>query len=152
MLEQIGDQRRGGDRRVKHLSFRFPDRRLGFARRQIGGHPARTAYNRMLAAYRSYPRFLARVLVTVALLNIVDLALTLRAVALGALELNPIMAALIGTDVLLAVVFKVTIGLGVVAAMWALRRYRRVLEASLVLLGGYTVLVSYSLTMLLVSG
>ena len=151
MLEQIVDQRRGSDRRVKHLSLRFPDRRLGFVRRQIGAHPARAAHNRMLASYRSEPRYLALVLVAVALLNIADLALTLQAIEHGALELNPIMAELIGSDVLLAAVFKVTIGLGVVAAMWGLRRYRRVLEASLVLLFGFVLLVAYSLTMLLTS-
>ena len=151
-MEQTVDQRRGRDRRVNRFSFRFPDRRLGFVRRQIGGRPARTAYNRMLAAYRSEPRILALVLVIVALLNIADLALTLQAIEVGAVELNPIMAALFGADMLLASVFKVIIGLGVVTAMWALRRYRRVLEASLLLLGGFTVLVVYSLTMLISFG
>ena len=91
-------------------------------------------------------------LVTVAMLNVVDLALTLRAIEFGAVELNPIMAALLGTDPVVAAVFKVTIGLGVVAVMWVMRGYRRVLEASLVLLGGFTLLTACSLTMLLVSG
>jgi hypothetical protein len=152
VLEQIADQRRGIDRRVKPVSFRFPDRRLGFVRRQTPGTPARTAYHRTLAAYRSQPRALAAVLVTVALLNVADLALTLRALQLGAVELNPIMAALLGTDPLLASVFKLAVGFGVVAAMWAMRRYRRVLEASLLLLGGFTLLVGYSVTMVVIAG
>ena len=152
MLEQIIDQRRGTDRRVKPVSFRLPDRRLGFVRRQVQVSPARAAYNRMLASYRSQPRALAAVLVTVAVLNVADLALTLRALQLGAVELNPVMAALIGTDPLLASVFKLAIGFGVVGVMWALRRYRRVLEGSLLLLGGFTLLVGYSLTMLVISG
>lgn len=152
MLEQIVDQRRGGDRRVKHLSFRFPDRRLGFTRRRDRERPARAAYIRMLSAYRSRPGALAAVLAAVVLLNIADLVLTLRALELGAVELNPIMATLIGADPLLASVFKVAIVLGVAAAMWMMRRYRRVLEASLVLLGGFTVLIGYSLLMLMRSG
>ena len=151
MLEQIADQRRSNDRRVKHLSFRFPDRRLGFPRRQSGERAIGTAYARMLSAYRSRPLVLAAVLGVVAMLNVADLVLTLRALDLGAVEVNPIMAALIGADPALAAVFKVTIGFGVVAAMWAMRSYRRVLEASLVLLGGFTVLVAYSLAMLLSS-
>lgn len=152
MLEQIVDQRGGVDRRAKRFAFRFPDRRLGFVRRQIGGGPARTAYDRMLGAYRYRPRSLALVLIAIATLNIADLLLTLRVIELGAVELNPIMAALIESGPLLASLFKVSIGLGVVAAMWAMRRYRRVLEASLLLLGGFTVLVVYSLSMLLASG
>ncbi len=152
MPEQMVDQRRGIDRRVKHLSLRFPDRRLGFTRRQIHGSSPRIAYHRMLAAYRYRPQALAVVLVTVALLNVADLALTLRALDRGAVELNPIMAMLLGSDPLLASIFKVTIGVGVVVAMWLMRRYRRVLEASLVLLGGFTLLVVYSLTMLVISG
>ena len=152
MLEQMVDQRRGADRRVKPVSFRFPDRRLGFVRRQTQGTQVRTAYHRTLAAYRSQPRALAAVLVTVAVLNVADLALTLRALQLGAVELNPIMAALLGTDPMLASVFKLAIGFGVVGAMWAMRRYRRVLEGSLLLLGGFTLLIAYSLTMLVISG
>jgi len=150
-MEQIVDQRGGIDRRVKRFSFRFPDRRLGFVRRQIGGGQARVAYDRMLGTYRYNPQSFALVLISVTMLNIADLLLTLRVVELGAVELNPIMAALIESDPLLASLFKVMIGLVVVAAMWAMRRYRRVLEASLLLLGGFTVLIVYSLSMLLAS-
>ncbi len=152
MLEQSVDQRRGTDRREKHFSFRFPDRRLGFARRQIQGGPARAAYERVLGTFRYQPRPLALVLVTVAMLNITDMVLTLRALELGAVEVNPIMAALINADPLIASIFKVTIGIVVVAAMWAMRRYRRVLEASLLLLGGFVALNVYTLSMLLASG
>ena len=151
MLEQSVDQRRGTDRRVARLSLRIPDRRLGFVRRQISERPARAAYDRMLGTYRYKPRSLALVLATVAMLNIADLVLTLRVLELGAVEVNPIMAALIETDPLIASIFKVTIGLVVVAALWAMRRYRRVLEASLVLLGGFLALNVYSLSMLLAS-
>lgn len=145
MLEQIADQRSGIDRRVKRLSLHFPDRRRGFGRRQIHGSGARAAYNRTLATYRHSPRAIAAVLLAVAALNFVDLALTLRALELGAAELNPIMAALLDTDPLLAALFKATIVFGVVAVMWAMRRYRQVLEASLLFLGGFMLLITYSL-------
>lgn len=110
----------------------------------------RTVYNRMLAAYRHKPRFLALVLVTVALLNVADLALTLQALEAGASEVNPIMASLIDWDPLVASVFKAAIVLSVVSVIWVMRRYRQVLEASLVLLGGFIVLTLYSATMLIV--
>jgi len=94
----------------------------------------------------------AMVLVGVLLLNLADLLLTLSAIELGAVELNPIMAALIGMGPLLASLFKTTIVFGVVAVMWAMRRYRLVLEASLVLLGGFTALTVYTATMLIAAG
>ena len=149
MIEQIADQRSGIDRRVRRMSLYFPDRRRGFVRRQIHGSGARAAYNRTLANYRSSPRAIATVLLTIAILNFVDMALTLRALQLGAAELNPIMAALIDLDPLLATAFKASIVFGVVAVMWAMRRYRQVLEASLVLMGGFMVLITYSLIGLL---
>ncbi len=145
MLEQIVDQRSGVDRRVKRLSFRFPDRRRGFARRDSRGSGVLTSYDRVLTAYRSKPHAIAIVLLAVALLNIADLALTLRALELGATELNPIMAALLDLDPLIAAIFKGTIVLGVVTIMWIMRRYRQVLEASLLLVAGFTVLMLYSL-------
>lgn len=152
MLEQIVDHRFGQDRRVKTISFRIPDRRLGFPRRQHDDRSALTAYSRTLAAYRNRPRALATVLAAVAMLNIADLVLTVRALELGAAELNPIMAALLNSNLLLAATFKVTIGFGVVASMWTMRRYRLILEASVLLLGGFTLLTVYSLTSLLSSG
>ncbi len=145
MLEQIVDQRSGVDRRAKRLSFRFPDRRRGFARRENLGSGLGASYERILTAYRSKPHVIAMVLLTVAALNLADLVLTLRALELGAAELNPIMAALLDADPLVASVFKAAIVFGVVTTMWAMRRYRQVLGASLVLLAGFTVLISYSL-------
>ena len=106
----------------------------------------------MIGSYRHKPRSLALVLVAIAILNIADLALTWRALEAGAAELNPIMAALIDWDPLLATVFKATIVVAVVAVMWAMRRYRQVLEASLLLLGAFIVLTLYSASMLMIAG
>jgi len=152
MCEQAIDHRRGSDRRVKAVSFRFPDRRHGFARRQAERGRLVTAYRQMLGAYRSRPQLLAGVLTAIAILNGADLLLTIRALELGAAELNPIMATLLDSNLVLATSFKVTIGLAVVATMWMLRRYRLILEMSLALLAGFTVLTAYSLTSLLAAG
>jgi hypothetical protein len=151
VVEHIFEQRRGTERREKRVSFRFPDRRLGFARRQIARHPASAAIDRVLGTLRSKPRSLAVVLATVAALNLADLVLTLRSIELGAVEVNPVMAALIDADPFVAAMFKLTIGLAVVGAMWAMRRYRRVLEAALLLLGGLIALNVYSLAMVISS-
>ena len=151
MIEQSIDRRRVADRRTSRFALRFPDRRLGFSRRQAGSGQTPSLWSRRLAAYSDRPQALAVVLSAVVALNIADLLLTFRAIALGAVELNPIMAALIDADPLLAALFKTTIVGAVAAVMWSTRRYRRVLEASLVLLAGFTVLTAYSGGMLLLA-
>lgn len=152
MYEQAIDLRRGTDRRVKAVSFRFPDRRRGFTRREAERGRLGAAYGTMLSAYRFRPHLLAVVLVAIAALNVADLLLTVRALDLGAAELNPIMAALLEVDMALASTFKVTIGVAVVATMWLLRRYRLILEASLVILAGFTLLTAYSAVSVLLAG
>jgi len=152
VIEQSVDRRDSADRRISRFALRFPDRRLGFSRRRVAAGRARSSATRLFAAYRDTPLALAVVLATVIALNIADLLLTFRAIELGAVELNPIMAALINTDPLLAALFKTTIVVGVAAAMWATRRYRRVLEASLVLLAAFVVLTTYSGAMVLLAG
>lgn len=151
MIQQGVDRRQHVDRRISRLAFRFPDRRLGFSRRQVTVGQARSAWRRLVAAYRDAPQAPAFVLAAVVALNIADLLLTFRAIELGALELNPIMAALIDTDPLLAALFKTTTVVGVAGVMWATRRYRLVLEASLVLLAAFTVLTLYSSSMVLLA-
>ena len=145
-MEAQTERRIDGDRRVKR-SFHYPERRRGFDRRQVDAGPVRAAYHRMLAAYRRNPRVLALVLIIVATLNVADLVLTLRALDLGAVELNPVMASLFGHDKVLAAVFKIGIGLGVVGVIWLMRHYRRMLEMSLVLFGGFMALFVYSLSL-----
>ena len=152
MYQTAIEDRRGADRRVARFAFRYPDRRRGFVRRQADLGRLATAHGTVLAAYRSKPQVLAIVLAAIATLNIADLLLTIRALELGAAELNPIMAALLETNLAVASAFKVTIGVAVVAAMWLLRRYRLVLELSLVILAGFIVLTTYSATSLLLAG
>ncbi len=48
---------------------------------------------------------------------------------------------------MVAAVFKLTLVGAVALGLWTLRRYRRVLEASLLLLGGFLLLTGYHITL-----
>jgi hypothetical protein len=76
-------------------------------------------------------------------LSALDMALTVNALERGAVELNPVMAALLGGGTIPAVAFKLTLTLAVAAAMWILRGYRQVLELSLLVLAGLGLLIVY---------
>jgi hypothetical protein len=132
--------RRYADRRVSRLAVRWPDRRTGFDRR---GGPSR--WGRVVLAYARRPAVIAAVLGTVVLLNAADLWLTVRALDRGAVEVNPVMRVLLETRPVTAAVFKLAVGVGVAAVLWRLRRYRRILEVSLVLLAGFLMLTGYHL-------
>lgn len=82
------------------------------------------------------------VLVSIVSLNTLDFFLTLRALELGARELNPLMAWMLQENELLTGIFKITIGLEIGVAIWRLRRYRLVLEGSLIVL-----VIMFSLTL-----
>jgi hypothetical protein len=146
-VESTIENRRVADRRVRRASLHYPERRSGFDRRLAGPGPIRAAGARLLINYRDRPGAVAAVLGAVVLLNAVDLLLTVRALGLGATELNPVMAELLGFDPVVAAVFKLTLVGAVAMGLWTLRRYRRVLEASLLLLGGFLVLTGYHLTL-----
>ncbi len=139
------DRRTMGDRRIRRLCLHYPERRRGFERRRSSTGLLRKAQWRLLDRYRRGSRSLIVVLAAVLALSIADLLLTLRALDLGASEANPIMARLIGIDPVLAGVFKLSTAVLVVSAIWALRRYRRVLEMSLLIAGGLALLLVYHL-------
>jgi len=76
-------------------------------------------------------------------LNGADLALTLRALDLGASELNPAIGRLLEVDLALAVFIKTGLGVSVALTIWTLRRYRTVLEALLLLVAILVAVISY---------
>lgn len=127
---------RGTDRRARRAAFRYPERRTGFDRRSPGG---------VIASYRDHPGILAAVLTAVVILNLMDLLLTLRALERGATEANPIMSALFELDNTLAGSFKMLVAVGVVLVIWRMRRYRRILQVSLLALVGFSTLIVYQL-------
>lgn len=135
-------ERRASERRTSRAMFRVPDRRTGFDRRASGG---------VITWYRDHPGAIVATLVGVMVLNLSDLLLTLRALERGAREANPVMAALFNIGPAVAGTAKLLIGLGVVFIIWRMRRYRRILEVSLVALAGFAAVLAYQLT-LVVSG
>ena len=135
----VGGGQRGPERRVRAISLRYPERRTGFDRRIV------SRYQAALATFRSEPRVIAGVLALVLILNAMDLALTVQALGRGATETNPIMAWLFDQDMLMASTFKLGLGLAVALTIWRLRKYRRVLELSLVLTGVFTLVLGYHL-------
>jgi len=143
------DRRTETDRRARSASFHYPERRTGFDRRVL---PA-SARARLLGSYRRSPVLIAWCAVGILALSTADLLLTWRLIGLGAEEVNPVMARLFGGGLASAAVFKGAVTLAVSAGIWSLRRYRRVLEFSLVALALMAVLVVYEVAgLLLVSG
>ena len=139
--------RRASDRRSGRVSFVYPERRRGFERRALEKGSIKAGYRSMICAYRHNPRALLLVLAIIATANLADLVLTQRALAFGAVEVNPLMASLFDSNPVFAAIFKLEIGLGVVVLIWALRGYRAILELSLVLAGAFGLLVVYHLSL-----
>ena len=75
--------------------------------------------------------------------NYVDYLLTFRVLLAGGVELNPIMARLFEIGPTVAASVKLGIVGVAVLVLLMLRRYRRTLEASLVMLAVYTALMFY---------
>jgi hypothetical protein len=75
--------------------------------------------------------------------NYVDYLLTVRVLRAGGTELNPIMARLFEISPVAAATAKMGAVGGAVLMLMLLRRYRRTLEASLILLLGFTALMFY---------
>ena len=75
--------------------------------------------------------------------NYIDYQLTVRVIAQGGVELNPLMARLFALSPVTAATAKLGAVGGSVLILLSLRRYRRTLEASLLLLVGYTALMFY---------
>lgn len=143
--ESTVERRRGVERRVRRMSVHLPERRSGFDRRLPERGRLRVAYFGLLHGYRRRPRLVAAVIVGFVALGAADFALTLGALRSGAEEVNPVMAALFDAGVPVAGAFKLGLTLVVAALMWSARRYRRVLEASFLLLALMAALLVYHL-------
>ncbi len=133
----MGD-RRTLERRTRRAAFRLPERRTGFDRRVGGG---------VVVWYRDHPGAIAIALAGVLVLNVADLLLTLRALDRGAREANPVMALLFEIGPAAAGTTKLVLALGVVLVIWHMRRYRRILQVSLVALGGFGLVLAYQLSL-----
>lgn len=138
-----GRVQRGPDRRTRSASLYYPERRFGFERRRPPEGTWRAGYHRLLEHYRQDHDTIAVALLVFVVLNIADLLLTIRALSLGAVEVNPVMAWLFAADPALAALFKLTVGFGIALAVWAARSYRRILETSIVLVAIMTLVLVY---------
>lgn len=133
-------ERRGGpDRRVRRVSIRYPERRTGFDRRDPGATP----WSRLLLWYRDRPAAVAGAAALIVVLGIADVLLTWRLMDLGAREANPVMARLLDGGLGGAVWLKAAVVVPVAAGVWTLRRYRRVLGFSVVVLVVSVALVAF---------
>jgi hypothetical protein len=136
-------RRRGTDRRVKRSRFHFPERRTGFDRRLVERPGWKGMWDASIHKYRDNRTTFLLVLATIVVFNYVDYLLTVRVLQAGGAELNPIMARLFEISPVVAALAKLgTVGAAVMVLM-LLRRYRRTLEASLILLLAFTALMFY---------
>lgn len=136
---------RGPDRR-RQRRFIFLDRRSGFDRRRREGRsPVSSAVEARLLSLRDQPRLLAETLVLVNLLSMLDLLLTLWVLRLGAIELNPIMDWLFEIGPAHAAVAKIGVMALATFGLWSLRRYRKALTTTVLLLAGYGALVTFEI-------
>lgn len=135
--------RRGPDRRTRNISLYYPERRRGFERRRPTEGTWRASYHHLLERYRNDSDLIAAALLVFVVLNIADLLLTMQALSLGAVEVNPVMAWLFAIDPVTAALFKLVVGVGIALAVWTARRYRRILEMSFVLVAVMTLVLVY---------
>lgn len=136
-------RRRGVDRRVRRSRFHFPERRSGFDRRLVERPGWPGMWDASMRKYRDNQQTFLLVLATIIVFNYVDYLLTYRVLRAGGAELNPVMARLFEISPVVAAVAKMgTVGAAVLVLM-LLRRYRRTLEASLILLVAFTALMFY---------
>ena len=136
-------RRRGIERRVQQSRLRFPERRSGFDRRLVERPGLRGMWDASMYKYRDTRTTFLLVLATIIVFNYLDYLLTVRVLRAGGAELNPIMARLFEISPVVAAVAKMgTVGAAVLVLM-LLRRYRRTLEASLILLLAFTALMFY---------
>ena len=134
----VVDRRDGGDRRM-----RLRERRSGFDRRHNGRTGLYALYDRTLLDYGKNALAFWTVLATIVVFNFLDLILTVRPIALGAGEANPVMRTLLWSNPIIAGVVKLGVVAAVVLALQRMRRFRDALAMSLGLLVGFTALMFY---------
>lgn len=93
--------------------------------------------------YRDNRQTFLLVLATIIVFNYVDYLLTVQVLRAGGTELNPVMARLFEIGPAVAAVAKMGAVGAAVLILMLLSRYRRTLEASLILLLAFTALMFY---------
>ncbi|MBE0446996.1 MAG: hypothetical protein IBX64_02650 [Actinobacteria bacterium] len=141
-----GKERRLAERRKTNISFRLWEKREGFDRRQ-NREKNNGLYNKLFrrGAFHLRHNYSALIVLLVLfnLFNIADYLFTLKALAAGYTEGNPVMDRLFDMGPVVALTFKIATGLFITTIVWLLKRYRLVLEASILILLMYMLLISY---------
>lgn len=147
MEERVGlgwDGRRAADRRRRRFSFVLHERRSGFDRRgPARAGSATTVLENTLVGLRCRPGTLLALLAAVNALNLADFVLTLNVLTAGGGEANPIMRSLFALNPVYAGVFKVMAVLLTTVLVWRCRRFRRALEAALIMGAVFAVVFFY---------
>lgn len=139
-------RRRRQERRMEHKPLHFPERRTGFERRDLPGW--RGTYQSEMRKFSESHLGLPLVLATIVVFNLIDYLMTVRILAAGGSELNPIMERLFQISPQVAALFKLfTAGL-VVLLLLGLRKYRRTIEISLLIMVGYSALMFWHIYLL----
>jgi hypothetical protein len=138
------ENRRATDRRRRRFSLVLHERRSGFDRRERPGvGRVSIAFERALLGLRDRPRLLFGLLVVVNILNLADFLLTLNVLASGGGEANPILKSLFEVDPLYAGLFKVVAVLLTSWLAWRCRRFRSGLEAAVIMLAVFGIVICY---------
>jgi hypothetical protein len=144
VLHSPANERRQRDRRCRRVSLVLHERRSGFDRRAAGGRASSVlSLTGLLIGLRDRPRTLGALLAAANVLNLADYLFTLNVLRSGGGEANPLMAVLFAADPVYAGLFKFTAVLLVTLMIWRCRRFRRALEASLIIVGVFTVVFVY---------
>jgi len=125
---------RRADRRARLARLRYPERRTGFDPRRRSP---------LLEYLRDNRGVLIALLLALNLFSLADWVLTIAALGGGAVEGNPLLAALMGRSLVLAGVFKVAVMLGVSLLVWRGRAFRAVLATVVVGVGLYFAVLVY---------
>ncbi len=132
--------RRAGERRQRRV-FVFRDQRTGFDRRAARAEMG--VAQKALVALRDRPAVLVLTLAAVNLINVADFCLTLNVLNMGGGEANPVMRWLLGFDRAWACVFKVAAVLLASGIVWHYRRYRLALQAALLVVTIFFLVLVY---------
>lgn len=135
-------EQRKKDRRVNKKAIVVPERRTGFDRRSDN----HTVGHKVAHHLSSNMSLLACLLILINLLNFADLIFTYLALGAGHDEANPFLRYIfINFSPLIGGYLKLGVGFIVTLAIWHLRKYRRMLEATLLILAIYTGIFFYHL-------
>lgn len=140
------DKRRGERRRGARFVLR--ERRSGYDRRKDVTRRA------LVPACvhdwcRAHRWVLPASLIATNLLSLADLALTLRVLDAGAIEVNPLLKALLDLDVRIAAGVKAALVATASLLIWRYRWHRKILPLSLLALAVFALVVAYQATLLL---